>query len=443
MGGAFTGKNNPLQYIFEVFHGLILHTYRSEYVTWRLCFYINLAFGIVAAVAVLLFMPKQDKSQNPRWSLSLKEKVKNLDVIGLLVLLPTIICLLLALQWGNSKYHWSNARIIVLFILSGLLFGLFIATQLWQKDKATVPLSIVKRRTMWSCSIFSFFLFGSFLVIAFYLPIWFQAIKGNTATESGIHNLPSIVGTTLLSLVAGGLVFAFGYYTWACLVASVLSAVVSLLTPPAGSFSFEAVSDTYADVKDLTGCRFAIYLDSRVGLRILDWVPGYIWCRDWFCEFIHEDSSQDKFRPRSGLTAHQGLQQPIIAVQTALPDYQISEGTAIIIFVQNLSGAIFLSVAQNVFNNKLVANVIAQKIPVNPGSLLSTGATQVANLVDPKFLEQLKFAYNAAIDQTFYVGVAAAGLSIVGSAFIPWLSVKQEKKVTDASSENNKLECAS
>ena len=200
-----------------------------EYVTWRLCFYINLAFGFVTVIAVLLFMTKQEKSRNPRWSLPLKQKLSDLDLLGLAVLLPTIVCLLLALQWGNSKYHWKNARVIVLFILSALLFGVFVTVQIWKKDQATVPLNVIKQRTVWACSIFSFFLFGSFLVITYYLPIWFQAIKGNSATESGIHNLPSILGTVILSLVAGGLVFGLGYYTWACIIASTLGAVVSPL----------------------------------------------------------------------------------------------------------------------------------------------------------------------------------------------------------------------
>lgn len=55
--------------------------------------------------------------------------------------------------------------------------------------------------------------------------------------------------------------------------------------------------------------------------------------------------------------------------------------------------------AQNVFNNKLVANVVAADIPVNPGSLLQQGATQIAGLVEGMDLEKLKGAYNLAITQ--------------------------------------------
>ncbi|KAI9685961.1 MAG: hypothetical protein M1820_010699 [Bogoriella megaspora] len=359
----------------------------TEYVTWRLCFYINLAFGAVTATAVLLFMAKQDPEKNPRWSLSIREKIKELDLIGLVAFWPTIICLLLALQWGNSEYHWRNARIIVLFVLSGLGFGVFVATQIWQKDRAIVPLSVVRERAVWASALYSFFLFGSFLVVAYYLPIYFQAIKGDTATESGIHNLPSILGNTVFSLVAGGMVFGFGYYTWACIVSSILAAVGSGL------------------LSTLTEQSDSAY-----------WI-GY----------------QTLYGAGIGF----GLQQPLIAIQTALPDHQVSEGTAIMIFVQTFGGTVFIAVAQNVFNNKLIENVIAQHIPVNPAALLSQGALQISKLVEPQFLDELKYAYNKSLTQTFYVPVATAGLSILGSVFIPWLSVRKAKKPLETEATNS------
>lgn len=86
-------------------------------------------------------------------------------------------------------------------------------------------------------------------------------------------------------------------------------------------------------------------------------------------------------------------------MQAVLPDSQVAEGTAIIIFVQTFGGAIFVSVAQSVFNNQLVRNVVATGLPVNPGDLLSRGATQLATLVSADQLPQLKLAYNKAITQ--------------------------------------------
>jgi len=91
-------------------------------------------------------------------------------------------------------------------------------------------------------------------------------------------------------------------------------------------------------------------------------------------------------------------------VQAILPDSQVAEGTAIIIFVQTFGGAIFISVAQSVFNNQLVRNVVAAGLQINSGDLLSRGATQLISLVDPAELPVLKTAYNKAITQVnFYI----------------------------------------
>lgn len=99
------------------------------------------------------------------------------------------------------------------------------------------------------------------------------------------------------------------------------------------------------------------------------------------------------------LTFSKGLQIPLIAIQRVLPETQVAEGTSIIIFIQTFGGSIFIAVAQSVFNNKLVSNIIAQRIPVNPGALLSQGATQIQELVGPEFLGGLRLVYNESITQ--------------------------------------------
>ncbi|KAF2717068.1 MFS general substrate transporter [Polychaeton citri CBS 116435] len=282
----------------------------TDHVTWRLSFYINLLFGPVTAACVLFFLPSRDRRKSG-FSLPLKQKAKEFDFIGLILFIPFIVCLLLALRWGRSfcMYSWSNAGIIALFVVAGVLFMAFVAVQICLKEHATVPPNVIKQRTVWACSIYIFFLFGSFMAFIHYLPIWLQAIKGSSAVQSGIDTLPNILGTIVFSIVSGGLVVLFGYYTWTCVLPSILATV--------------------------------------------------------------------------------GLQQPLVAIQTILPDEQVDEGTAVIVFLENLGGAIFLAVAQNVFSNKLISNTIAERIPVNTAALLSTGATGIDELVEPQYLSQL------------------------------------------------------
>lgn len=56
-------------------------------------------------------------------------------------------CLLLALQWGGNNYAWGNWRIILLFILGGILAVAFFLWQWKLDERALMPLSLLKNRT--------------------------------------------------------------------------------------------------------------------------------------------------------------------------------------------------------------------------------------------------------------------------------------------------------
>lgn len=43
-------------------------------------------------------------------SIGFPERAKQFDPIGTMLFVPSIVCLLLALQWGGSKYHWADGE---------------------------------------------------------------------------------------------------------------------------------------------------------------------------------------------------------------------------------------------------------------------------------------------------------------------------------------------
>lgn len=72
--------------------------------TWRWCFYINLPIGGVVML-VRAFTIKVPNSKTV--SLSWTEKLLQLDPLGAVCLVPGVICLILALQWGGQEYAVS------------------------------------------------------------------------------------------------------------------------------------------------------------------------------------------------------------------------------------------------------------------------------------------------------------------------------------------------
>lgn len=355
MGGAFTDK-----------------------VSWRWCFYINLPIGAVTFAFILFFYKPTEKARAQKLSDDWKGNLEKFDVFGTVVFLPMIVCLLLALQWGGSKYTWNNGRIIALLVVFAVLLIVFIGIQLWKGENATVPPRVLKQRTVAAGAWFGAMLGAAFFVMVYYLPIWFQSIKGATAVKSGIMNLPLILGLVVISMIAGGLITKVGYYTPFVIGSSILMAIgaglISTFTTTTGHSHW-------------------------IGYQLL-----------------------------FGFGVGMGMQQTLIAVQTVLPKADVPIGTAIAMFTQTLGGALFISVAQNVFTNRLLKNILATAVPgMDVETILKTGATELKNQIDPKFLPIVQRAYNGAVVDTFYVSVACAALSLFGAVMFEWKSVKGKK----------------
>jgi hypothetical protein len=68
----------------------------------------------------------------------LRQKSTSLGLKSALILTGTLVCLILALQWGGSDYPWSDSRIWGCFLGFGLLLALFGYMQHRQKDEYVI-----------------------------------------------------------------------------------------------------------------------------------------------------------------------------------------------------------------------------------------------------------------------------------------------------------------
>jgi MFS family permease len=349
----------------------------TDHLTWRWCFYINLPFGALTAAFIIPFLnvQRRGKKVEATW----RQQLVKFDLEGTVLFFPAIICLLLALQWGGSKYEWKSGRIIALLVICALLIIGFVIVQWWKQEDATVPPRVFLNRNIWGGAWFVAMLGAAFFVMVYYIPIWFQAIKGVSATKSGIMNLPAILGLVIVSMGAGLLVTVLGYYTPFMLASSVFMAIGAGLL---STFETDSNSPKWIGYQFLFG--------AGVGL---------------------------------------GMQQPLVAVQASLAADDVPIGTAIIMFSQTLGGALFISVGQNVFTNQLIKHLKAAVPELDTGLVLRTGATELKNAIPEQFLSGVLHAYNLALMQTFYVSVACASMSIVGAAFVEWKNMKG-KQVT-------------
>ncbi|KAH7032387.1 major facilitator superfamily transporter [Macrophomina phaseolina] len=346
----------------------------TDHVTWRWCFYINLPIGAIQAI-VVIFTVKQSVPP-AKAALSLKDKLMQLDPLGNLCFVPGMVCLLIALQWGGSTYPWSNVRIIVLLVLAFLLLIAFVIIQTWNPNgTATITPRLLKQRTIAGAWWYTFCNSAAMMSMLYYLPLWFQAIKGADAVSSGLMLLPLILGFVVGSILTGAAVTRFGYYAPFMITSSVvLSIGAGLLTT----------------------------LKTNSGRP--EWL-GY--------QVLY------------GFGLGFGMQQSNIAVQCVLPRAEVPIGTTLIFFAQQLGGALFVSVCQNVFSNELVKGVRRLAPEVPPRAVVGTGATDLKNVFGPDSLPSVLQAYNGALIKALTVALVMSCLSILGSSVIEWKSVKK------------------
>ncbi|KAJ7627025.1 ABC transporter [Roridomyces roridus] len=351
----------------------------TDHVTWRWCFFINLPIGGVSIVAVTFLLKAQPplgadlSKRSPRDILA---QFLRLDYVGAVLIAGAVTSLVLALQWGGNTKAWGDHAVIISFVFA---FVLSIALVFWEihlKERAMVPTSIFHSRSVYAIILYAFLTRFSLLLFSYYIPIFYQAVRHRTATDSGVDLLPFMLGVVLTVVGSGQVVGATGYY-----------------------FPF------------LVGAPFFLAVGS-----------GLLYT-------LNTDSSSARiigFQILAGVGTGMGMQNSLIAIQAEFKDTPrlLGQATSMASFGQFLGGTLGLGVAEPVFSSQLT-KYLKLYAPDAPAFIVRESPTAIYTDLDPTMIPGVVKSYTESLRIVFVLGVPVAGLALIASLFIKNIRIKK------------------
>ncbi len=345
---------------------------------WRWIFFINVPVGIIA-----FYITSRNLNM-----VHVRREAK-VDYLGASAIVASVTALLLYLNWAGSEYGWASAQGLGLVALA-IVFGVaFVLIEL-RTSEPIIPMHLFRGNIFTVGNIYAAVTGVAMFGALIYLPVYFQAVQGMSATESGLALIPAVLGIILTSIGSGLLITRTGRYKIYPIVgAAVLFIALFLMT-------FIRVDTPYWQI--------AIYMLLFGG----------------------------------GLGF--AIQTVTTAIQNAVAMRDMGAATSSTTFFRSLGGAIGAALFGAILTNNL-AKYIAEEMVANPqpADPTSTGAVVIDtnNIAAIQALpEPIKGfvldSFARAIDDIFFWSLPFVGIGLIVAFFLREIPLKGEPEVEAA-----------
>ncbi|KPV78444.1 uncharacterized protein RHOBADRAFT_50911 [Rhodotorula graminis WP1] len=351
----------------------------AQYATWRWCFWITPPMGVGTMLIIWFLLPLKHVPGD------FKTKLRQMDTTGSFLALAMTICFLVPLAGGGSSFRWDSPVVISLFVVSGVLAGLFFFVEGWLAKLPLLPGRMFKNRNI------ALLLGQTFLVGICYfgniymVPLYLQNVLGASAIKSAALLLPLVLVQTFTTTLSGYVLkwtnrtrasFFVGFVLWCA--------------GQAGQVAFSRTTSV--------GVIVGVLLVQGLGI---------------------------------GAT----LQSTLVLIQVSGPSEDRAVVTGARNFVRSLGGAIGLAVGNTLVNNLFVKNLP----PSLPDSVREQLQREFVLPVDMSHdvKDQVLDAYMAGMRAVFIFFVPVVAICLLLCFFIKDLPLSPPEPATEPSSSSS------
>lgn len=355
---------------------------------WRYVFYVNMPIGVVALIFCATALPAVYRRTH-----------HVVDYFGSAILIVAAVPMLLGFSWAGNQYAWTNWHVVSGFALSAVAWVAFIVWELRTKEPIIEP-------RLFKNSIFTVSIAATFLVslgmfgAIMYIPLFTQAVIGDSASNSGMVLTPMMLGFMVSSVIGGQLLSRTGRYKLLAIISTAIAIIGMVLLS-------------------------TLSASSHNGVVIRDMVI-------------------------TGLGMGTGMSLFTIVVQNAFPFRLMGQVTANLQFFRSIGStvgiAIFGSVLTSRFTHELPHKIpaqVARLVPAkslaalsNPSTLLSPAATTQLDHVFSKFganglilakelMHGVRLSLAMGADRVFFLGALLLTASWIPLFFLKEIPLKK------------------
>ena len=327
----------------------------TDHLGWEWIFFINLPIGLAALVVTSMAL----KLHHVR-------REASVDYLGAATIVGSVTSFILYLSWAGPDVGWGSVTGVGLLVATVVLAGVFVLVE-QRASEPIIPLALFGHWTFTSNILFAMIMGVGMFGGLIYLPIYLQAVKGMTATESGLAMLPLVVGIFSTSISGGQIMSRTGRYKWMPIAGAVLVGAALL------------------------------------GLSQLAVSTSYLWIA--VLMFV--------FGAGLGLT----MQVVVTAVQNTVERRHMGTATASVTFFRSMGGAIGTALFGAILNTRL-AHHLREVVPAQAQSQLGAASRSANDVTAIQALPEpvktwVLTAFTRAMDDVFLVAVPFMVVALV------------------------------
>ncbi|EEH48118.2 uncharacterized protein PADG_04202 [Paracoccidioides brasiliensis Pb18] len=387
VGDLFSQRERPIYYaMFGMTWaiagsiGPVMGGIFTEKVTWRWCFYINLPFGGFALATLFIWL----KIETPKTPLL--AGIRAIDWFGTITIIGGTLMFLFGIEFGGISFPWNSATVICLIIFGAVMMGIFVIIERKVAKYPVMPMALFSDTSNIFTLLVNWSHGSSFIAGAFFLPFYFQTVLGASPIMSGVYLLPQVVFLSITSFIIGFTIRKTGMY--------VEFIRLGMLVMTLGN---------------------GLYIDLK---------PYTSWPRLIIYQLI------------TGIGIGPNFQAPMLALQSRVPQSEVSTATTTHGFIRQLSTSSSIVLGGVIYRNVLKQSgpkILAALGPELAEKLLSnrvSSQTHTLRTLTETQRQILLDVYNVALSRMWIYYTVTSAIGCLCSFFIRKKELSRHHEVT-------------